>query len=117
MSQESTKKSTSNLNTFVSGQANLDVSNPESQYITQQYQNTPIWIRGNSTDGYFLTVGDYRLTDALPTIGDLEKLLKRRDLNLLVMLISAIVETHLREEAKNKAVSELQNITVNTVKV
>lgn len=56
----------------------------------EPYKNTPFWIRG-SDEGWYITLGEYRVSDLLNSKEDAIKLLKNRDLVLILNSISSIM--------------------------
>lgn len=90
---------TPNTNSFPSFDNN-------TQFKHYRYRNTPIWIRGSEDEGFYLTVGDYVLTEKQESPGDCEKLLKNRDLNLMMSLMSAVFESTKDYENINKTQKE-----------
>lgn len=66
-------------------------------------EDSPFWIIGNATDGYFLSLGKHRLTELKPSITDVKEHLKTHTWEIILQLIVAVIETDKeidREEGK-----------------
>lgn len=75
-----------------------------------QYQNTPLWIRGTETDGYYVTMGNKRISEPYPTIGEAEDAIKRLDWNILLNAMIGIF-TNL-QELNNANINQTQTETM-----
>lgn len=58
--------------------------------FNEQYENTPLWIRGNIDDGYFITLGNQRISEFTETKTEAIRLIKEKDWNLLFNIVTAI---------------------------
>ncbi len=63
-------------------------------------QNTPFWIIGNKEEGYFLTMGKWRLTDKLTTMDEVEAYLDEHSYEIVMKMIICLQSANEEEEAK-----------------
>lgn len=103
ISKFKSKKSTSAKETIKSGSLN-EITDKNA--VTYRYKNTPIWVRGDTEMGYFLTLGDYRITESLQSIEECEKLIRTRDINLLIAIMSAVAISENDNKNLNKTPQE-----------
>lgn len=70
-----------------------------------QYENTPLFIRKYPDSGYFATLGSHRVTDEFEKIDDLTKKIDRKDWELLLTCVSAMIHQfkNMEKEQENKA--------------
>lgn len=67
-------------------------------------KNTPFIITGNEERGYFLRLGDYRLTEYMQTKEDAAQALQKQQWDLILRCISIVTELHekFKDVPKNK---------------
>lgn len=63
---------------------------------------TPFAIVGNQEDGYFLAFGQYRLTEKMDTIGDVEEYYHGNQMTVIMQMVVGICHRHdeIRQEIK-----------------
>lgn len=75
-----------------------ETHNNESHLITRNpVENTPFAVVGNNENGYFLTMGKYRLTDNFQNEEDVIYYLENNTWEIIVTLMTAIIhasQTH-----------------------
>lgn len=54
--------------------------------------NTPFTITGNEEQGYFVRMGDYRLTDLHKTPGEAQQQIEEQHWHITMRMIGAIIE-------------------------
>lgn len=64
--------------------------------------NTPFHITGSKEKGYFLRLGDYRLTDIYKTEKQLFQQFEKQQWNIIMRMTGAIIERY-TEQQKQKA--------------
>lgn len=89
-------------NTF--GNAADSQNNLQSSELLEreQIERTPFWIIGNKEEGYFLTMGKYRLTDTGCSKEDIYEMLHANDKwdLILKMILCVIGDKEVNELAK-----------------
>lgn len=56
----------------------------------QQWEDTPIWIRGDAEKGYFATMGAHRITEAKETLYEVQDILRRKEWNVILNIVSVM---------------------------
>lgn len=59
---------------------------------------TPFTITGNEEKGYFLRIADYKLTDTMPTTGDLLDEMDLKQWQIIFNLICTLIEINERSQ-------------------
>lgn len=67
---------------------NKESSSEELEY-NKEYQETGIWIRGNETTGYYITVGNWKVSNIYTTPGEAKELLDNRNYDLIMRITLA----------------------------
>lgn len=81
-----------------------------SQLIEREHvKGTAFWIIGNKEQGYFITFGQYRLTEPRSTKAACHKMIKERDYELIAGLIGACIEAHKQYDQFNEIKNHLNN--------
>lgn len=58
----------------------------------EPYGNTPIWIRGNKENGYFATIGNYKITGNFVEKENLINALDKPDLELIIKIQTVMID-------------------------
>lgn len=82
-----------------------ETDNSESfKRVDEKIRDTPLWIRGDESQGYYITMGDFRLTGNHPTKDIPETMIMERDWNLILAIAAAAAQkTIMMEDEYRKA--------------
>lgn len=93
-SQNSTGEST---------QATSSVPNEQLAFNEMSEENSNFWIRGNSENGYFITVGNQMVCEPQPTVEQCKTLIASKDWNLIMNVVLTILNNlELAKENANR---------------
>lgn len=98
-----------------------------SEQINERYGNSPIWIRGNPSMGYYASLGDAIIILPQPHEDQVKAQLDRPDISLIMAIyiamkaadkkIEELIKTHNENDGKinqpNKADNELYQSKIN----
>lgn len=74
--------------------------------INEQYGKTPIWVRGNYENGFFATMGKYRITPVLEEMSEVYDMLINCDAETVINIFCNMIMAHeevKKEELNNQA--------------
>lgn len=74
----------SQSHTFAEENLSKERSSDDSIAYAEQFEDTPLWIRGDDNNGYFVTMGDKRISIPYETPGEAEEAIIRKDWNVLL---------------------------------
>lgn len=72
----------------------------------EQVENTPFWIVGNEENGYFLTIGKYRITEHRTSIDGVKNDLENKKWYIILTLIGIITEQIIYKKDKKQIPGE-----------
>lgn len=78
------------LKEYHSSSPHQDTKLDDITAVNEQYKDTPLWIRGNGKDGYFITMGNERISETFTNYEQAVSVVKRRDWNLLLNVIALV---------------------------
>lgn len=71
----------------------------------QQIEGTPFWIMGNKTDGYYMVMGHYRITNVMNTMEEVTEYLNTNKWDVILSMIISV--NHTDKELMKDAVEKL----------
>lgn len=91
------------LNIQTNAEENQNSKNYSNNEIIhrEQIENSPLFIIGNNIEGYFLTFGKYRITERKNTIVEIRKEIEEDKWNIIIRLISTMIEITDQIKEKN----------------
>lgn len=96
MSTSTNKTQEDILNTQTSAE---EIHNDNSPLIThKKVEETPFYITGNNETGYFVRMGDYRLTEIHKTEEEAATELKTNYWHIIIRIVGAIIERYLSDK-------------------
>lgn len=70
-----------------------ELSSTELKQTNEQFQDSPIFIRGNEKSGYFGTIGQYKMTETYENLYDLITELENPSLALIIRIMTIMIES------------------------
>lgn len=80
------------IQTSIEGEQNKENLNSELIH-REKVEGSPLWIVGNKEHGYFVAMGNHRLTDSAKTISEAREKLINEQYNIIANMIVQIVGT------------------------
>lgn len=93
--------------------ANVDPQNkPKSSsqlMINEKIGNSPIFVNGNEEQGYWASLGYYRLTEATPNKQDIIDAVTERDWNIIIGIVAAMLDIEKQHASIQDKVKAFEN--------
>lgn len=90
------KQTTTKQGDLLHTQSNVEETpNNKSTLITHnKIEGTPFYVTGNEEKGYFIRLGDYKISEAKQTEDEAIKDLEENKWNIMVNIIATVVDLH-----------------------